>query len=288
MLEPNDDNQGYIIKRDGHPAKNLSEGEKTAIAFSYFIVKVGEKEFKMKDGIIFIDDPISSFDSNFTYHAFSLMKNHFGEVGQLFISTHNFQFFNLVKDWFARKNRNTEDENKNRKLEGKEPKTSPCEFYMIKSVLIDEKRNAKIVELEHTLKNNKSEYAFLFGLLNDFNNKTEEPTFEEIYNIANIGRRFFDIFADFKIPTNTKEQKEKIDLLVKEINDKTKDENDKISAITCDKVFWLINGFSHNSDPLCAIEHKDKNESKEAIKILMKIIKESDPNHYDILEKNLK
>jgi wobble nucleotide-excising tRNase len=59
------DNKGYTIKRDGKPAKNLSEGEKTAIAFSYFVVKVGEGDFDKSKGIIFIDDPISSFDSNF-------------------------------------------------------------------------------------------------------------------------------------------------------------------------------------------------------------------------------
>ena len=72
-LELDGDKNGYIIKRDGKIAKNLSEGEKTAIAFSYFVVKVEEKEFKIKDGIIFIDDPISSFDSNFIYHTFSLI-----------------------------------------------------------------------------------------------------------------------------------------------------------------------------------------------------------------------
>ncbi len=285
-LELDGDKKGYIIKREGHPAKNLSEGEKTAIAFSYFIVKVEEKEFKVKEAIIFIDDPISSFDSNFIYHTFSLIKNHFNEVGQLFISTHNFQFFNLVKDWFIKKNRNIEENNKERKLLGKEEKLTPCEFYMIKCDLNEGKRKAKIIELDNTLKKNKSEYTFLFGLLKDFDAKTEEATFEEIYNIANIGRRFFDIYADFKVPTNSCEQKEKIDILVKEIN-KLKLDEDKISKATCDKLFWLINGFSHNSDPTSAIEHKDKSESKEAIRILLNIVKESDPKHYEILEKNL-
>jgi len=72
--------KGYIIKREGKPANNLSEGEKTAIAFSYFIVKVQEKEFRIKEGIIFIDDPISSFDSNFIYHCFSGRKQGDGSL----------------------------------------------------------------------------------------------------------------------------------------------------------------------------------------------------------------
>jgi HKD family nuclease len=45
--------------------------------------------------------------------------------------------------------------------------------------------------------------------------------------------------------------------------------------------------FSHNSDPTSTIEHKDKSESKDAIKILLNIVKESDPKHFEILEKNL-
>ena len=269
--------KGYIINRNGKPAKNLSEGEKTAIAFSYFIVKVGEGDFDKTKGIIFIDDPISSLDSNFIYHCFSLIKNHFNEVGQLIISTHNFQFFNLVKDWFTKKNQNrvTEEKEEN------------CGFYMIKSILSLNPRQSKFTTLDITLREHKSEYSFLFSLLRDFDGKEEEPSFEEIYNIANIGRRFFDIFADFKIPSNKKDQKEKIDIIVDEINKKKAKEEEKISKVACDKVFWLINGFSHNSDPTSTIEHKNKIESKDAIKVLLNIVKESDPKHFEILLKNI-
>ena len=38
-LELDEDKRGYQIRREGYIAKNLSEGEKTAIAFSYFIAK---------------------------------------------------------------------------------------------------------------------------------------------------------------------------------------------------------------------------------------------------------
>ncbi len=283
-LELDEDKKGYIIQRDEQMAKSLSESEKTAIAFSYFIVKVEEKNFKVDESIIFIDDPISSFDSSFIYHVFSLIKNHFNRAEQLFISTHNFQFFNLIKDWFVRKNRNIEEKNKELVSQGNHKKPIPCEFYMIKSDFDSGKRNAKIIKLDDSLKNNKSEYSFLFRLLKDFDENRNEPTVEDIYNVANIGRRFFDIFADFKIPTNTMEPKNKMDIIVKEIN---KSNKDKISKIDCDKAFWLMNHFSHNSDPISTIEHIDKSESRDAIKILLKIVKESDKKHYEILEKAL-
>ncbi len=34
---------------------------------------------------------------------------------------------------------------------------------------------------------------------------------------------------------------------------------------------------------MSAIEHKDKNECKEVIKVLLEIVKDSDPKHYEIL-----
>lgn len=265
------DNKGYTIKRDGRPAKNLSEGEKTAIAFSYFVVKVGEGDFDKSKGIIFIDDPISSFDSNFIYHCFSMISTYFKEVGQLFISTHNFQLFNLAKDWFIR-------HNQGRKNKGKD---ECCEFFMVENFTESGMRKAKIVELDKTLRNYKSEYHFLFAKLKEFSEK-QDTEYEDFYTIGNMARRFFDIFADFKIPT-IDNQKYKMEVLVKNINDL----DEKISTVDAGKAYKLVNEFSHNSDPTSAIEHKDKSESKDAIKILLNIVKESDPKHFEILENSL-
>lgn len=280
-LELDGDNKGYMIKRDGKPAKNLSEGEKTAIAFSYFVVKVDEGDFDKSNGIILIDDPISSFDSNFIYHCFSMINTYFKDVGQLFISTHNFQLFNLVKEWFINKNNSTKQDNQKLKSENKTEKPIPCEFFMIENFTESDVRKAKVVALDKTLRNYKSEYHFLFVKLKSFS-ETQDTQYENFYTIGNMARRFFDIFADFKIPT-TGDPKSKMEVLVKDINNP----DEKISTVDVGKAYKLINEFSHNSDPTSAIEHKDKSESKEAIKILLNIVKESDPKHFGILEKNL-
>jgi len=282
-LELDEDKKGYIIKRDGQPAKNLSEGEKTSIAFSYFIVKTEEKEFKIKEGIIFIDDPISSFDSNFIYKVFSLINTHFKEVGQLFISTHNFQFFNLTKEWYINRNNHTKKENEKQKLEGKIEKPLPCAFFMVENFTENDTRKAKIVRLDKTLRKYKSEYHFLFSLLNKF--KDIDLDYADFYTIGNVARRFFDIFADFKIP-DSRNQKQKMEAIVKELNE-VKNENEKISDSDWNKAYKLVNEFSHNSDPTSTIEHKDKSESKDAIKILLKIVEKSDPKHYNILIKSI-
>ena len=253
--------QGYKIERNGQLAKNLSEGEKTAIAFSYFVAKVEENSFDKSKGIIFIDDPISSFDSNFIYHCFSMISTHFNsdKIGQLFISTHNFQLFNLVKRWLAGKKH--------------------CEFFMVENYTEADERKAKIVELDRTLRDYESEYQFLFVKLKEFSEK-QDTEYKDFYTIGNMARRFLDIFVDFKIPYKG-DQRSKLNDLIKGINNK----GEKISAVNTNKVYLLMNALSHNSDPTSTIEHKDKQECKDAIEILLKIVEESDPTHFEILDK---
>ncbi|MCX5886277.1 MAG: AAA family ATPase [Proteobacteria bacterium] len=274
QLELDNSKKGYLIKRDGEVADNLSESEKNAIAFSYFIVKTQERGFKIKDGIIFIDDPVSSFDSNFIYHCFSLIKNHFKVAAQLFISTHNFELFNHLKDWFNQKNRKVEsDNNKITKIADKKP--MPCDFFMIENIILNDKRCALIKPLEETLRKFRSEYHFLFARLNQFINDAS-PKYADFYIIGNIARRFLEIYANFKIPT-TGDLASKVAQL----------DTPSISDIEKDKVYRLIQEFSHSLDPVSTIEHKDRSESQEAIKVLMKIVEESDPKHFESLKSTL-
>ena len=274
QLELDDSKKGYFIKRDGDIAKNLSEGEKNAIAFSYFIVKTKEKGFKIQEGIIVIDDPISSFDSNFIYHCFSLIKSHFKEAEQLIVLTHSFEFFNLVKNWFEQKNRKIESDN-NKISNEIDKKPIPCEFYMIENIVENQKRHASILPLEETLKKFKSEYHFLFSRLNQFINE-ESPDYADFYTIGNIARRFLEIYINFKIPT-TGDLKSKVDQL----------DTQTVSETEKDKIYRLIQEFSHGLDPASTIEHKDKSEIQGAIKILMKMVEESDKKHYFSLQKCL-
>ena len=271
--------KGYIIKRNNIFAHNLSEGEKTAIAFSYFIVKVEEKDFIKKNGIIFIDDPISSLDSNYIYHCFSLIKEHFNDVGQLYISTHNFHLFNLVKEWFTGKNKKIDKKNIKLKEKSVELKEYPCEFFMLENYILKNSRNARIILLDKTLKNYKSEYQFLFSRLYKFVSTNSE--FTDLYTIGNIARRYFEIYADFKIP-NSSNQRQKIEELVRIANG----EKPVITSVESDKAYKLINEYSHNYNPLSSIWHTDKNECIDAVNILLKIVKHSDSKHFRILEHN--
>ncbi|WP_373683143.1 AAA family ATPase [Paraburkholderia sp. UYCP14C] len=62
-------------------AKNLSEGEKTAVAFAFFLTKLDELEDFSKS-LVYIDDPISSLDSNHIFQVNSIIRETFFGVVQ--------------------------------------------------------------------------------------------------------------------------------------------------------------------------------------------------------------
>lgn len=103
-----------LVRKNGDIAKNLSDGERTAIAFSYFLTKLKElKSEDFKETIVYIDDPISSLDSAHIYQVTAAINDFFfaktnqvtnnkgswnTTCKQIFISTHNFEFFDLMRE----------------------------------------------------------------------------------------------------------------------------------------------------------------------------------------------
>lgn len=84
---------------DDSLATNLSEGEKTIIAFCYFIISLNDTKHNKNEDIIVIDDPISSLDSNFLYNITVILSEKFLNTkidNQIFLLTHNFYFFKKI------------------------------------------------------------------------------------------------------------------------------------------------------------------------------------------------
>lgn len=188
-FEPKDN--GYVITRNNKPAMHLSEGERTAITFMYFLKTLSEDGFDIKDSIVVIDDPISSLDANSMYSAFGFMKERTKEAKQLFILTHSFSFFRLVRGWFY----NQPGQNK------KDLSKQPSRFYMVEASIKDGKRAASIDDLDNLLKNYESEYHYLFKRVHEEANRQARPDSIEIYyGLPNIGRRLLEAFLTFKLP----------------------------------------------------------------------------------------
>ena len=241
------ENIGYLIKRRGKIAKNLSEGEKTAIAFVYFTIHLKDKEFNLDDGIVVIDDPISSLDSNSIYQAFSFLKNAVKDVKQVFLLTHNFDFLRLLLRWLTYK-----------KLKSK------SSFYMLKNSEKNGVRSAYISKLDKELENHESEYHYLFKLLYEFKS---DGTIASAYHIPNIARKVLETFLMFRIP-NQSSVYSKLEQLPFDDNKKT-------------AIYKFVNDQSHITGK--GFDPSLVNETQNNVKALLELIEHTFEDHHKIL-----
>lgn len=203
----NDEKNGFNLKRGNVLAKNLSEGEKSAIAFSYFLVHLESlfKAGKLLDKIIFIDDPISSLDTNHIAKIYSIINSFFFRQGldpadpnkvvncfkQLFISTHNFEFFSFLKDShrLKRKKKVIKDE--------KVTEIPSVEYYFVKKIGLT---SSTLTPLPQSLRKYKSEYVLLFSQIFSFYAAGCDISSDHFILMPNAIRRFLEMYTLMKIP----------------------------------------------------------------------------------------
>lgn len=249
---------GYQISRNGTPAKNLSEGERTAIAFLYFLKSLGDKSFSLKDGVVVIDDPVSSLDSNALFHAFGFMKDKTKNAGQLFVLTHSHSFFRQVKNWF---NHLPNQDNKN-------VNTRPGRFYMLTSNVANGIRSSSISRLDSLLHKYESEYHYLFSLVYEVANSEEEADLQQNYHLPNIARRLLESFLAFRQPSKSGKLRQQLDLIDFDVAKKT-------------RILRFLHTHSHTgqiSDP----EHDPSIliETKQVLNDLLCLIQKDDDRHF--------
>lgn len=216
--------KGYeILRNDSDPVQgNLSEGEKTAIAFVYFITKLKENDNNIEETIIVIDDPISSFDSNHLFHAYSFMKMNCEKAKQIFILTHNFTFFKLVRDWVSRKNKRDNQDIAN--------------FYVVKANN-ERPRSSTFTNAEPALTRYNSEYHYIFSRLYSLKNQQALET-DDYFLAANLSRKLLEAFLSFKFPKNRGNFANLFNVAVS-ASKNPEDENKE-------KIRKFINEYSHN------------------------------------------
>lgn len=245
----------FRLERSGHPAEHLSEGEKSAIAFAYFLTELkalrNDDPPKLPNTIIFIDDPISSLDSNHIFQVRSLLKDFFktDDFAQLFISTHNFEFFSMLMD--------------SEELFHRQKKTK-ADFYFIKR---NDSGESKIEHLPITFKEYNSEYVSIFHILNDFNKLPDKSTFPHTVLLPNAMRRFLELYTAMKYPSS-----KSVDSRVKAVFTSTGGTYHRVK---------LLHWFSHQNQFEKVQQHDDKLlQIEEAIKDLMEHIEINDELHW--------
>jgi wobble nucleotide-excising tRNase len=262
----------FQILRSNKPAYDLSEGECSLVSFCYFIAKLEDSDSKGKKLSIYIDDPVSSLDSNHIFFVFSLIENLIAKpeidaIGkkvldaegkpvfsyeQLFISTHNLDFLKYLK-----------------KLS--RPKKNHEHFLTVV------KEDSTSLELMPPyLKNYITEFNHLFGEIytcaDPANAATEHHCF---YNFGNNLRKFLEAFLFFKYPFSVSDQQDYNIRIEKFFKD---------DPATEPLVQRLTNEFSHLGGIFDrSVQPVDQAEISKLAKFVLKKIKDNDCDQFECL-----
>ena len=194
-LKSVDDEEGiyFEVSRNEERAYNLSEGEKSLIAFAYYITRLESLSTEEKSKtILFIDDPVSSLDENnilYIYNLiFCLLEKK--EFLQYFLSTHNLDFLKYTNRFSNKK-----------------------DYYLIEKIKEAENIPSKsyIKKLPTHLSNKVTEFVFLFEQIYRVATEDEhENNFSVFYNFPNNGRKFIETLLYFKYPDYKTKNDDKI------------------------------------------------------------------------------
>jgi wobble nucleotide-excising tRNase len=258
------DGGNYSITRYDFPAKNLSEGERTALALSYFIASLNEEGFSIHESLIVLDDPISSLDQNSLYYTASLIKKMVGNANQIIILTHNYDFFREVFKWFK-----AEQISYNKK--NSSAKKDIVSTYMLKRTKAENGNFvSKITRLDSLFHNYDSEYNYFFITLLKYINKPEDRL-EVLYTLPNIARKVLEVFISFKFPQHINHYK-----------DAFADEDIELSEVEKEHLKRLLDIESHTKgvNSLTTFSSGTANELDAQLLCLMRLIKSLDEGHY--------
>lgn len=238
-------------------ADNLSEGEKTSIAFAHFLAKIDKSviEGTSDKEIIFIDDPISSLDYNHIYSVSIIISKLRDKFNQVFVSTHNFELYRLLSQPC-----NTKDKKENGVVNFARDR-----LYFIKRL----EDKSIISKIPKALIEFKTEYNFLFYNLKEF---LINPTEDNIFLIAHCARRFLEIYLLGRYP-NTK----KLDQKLKDFASDNKIDDTELIIL-----YKIVNDESHTHSE----KSFDKSFMINAINKIVELLIRYDNHHYECLEKS--
>jgi wobble nucleotide-excising tRNase len=254
--------EGYQLQRHGRPISGVpSEGEKTAIAISYFLSSIKADNRKIKDAIVVVDDPVSSLDTKALNFACSLVRNRLENAGQVIVLTHNLQCMNeFRKGW----------KSKAREDKGKDPTAA----FLFIDVTIPEgqaKRSSTIVKMSKLLREYDSEYHYLFSHVLRFY-ETPDAYDDHGYMIPNVLRRVLDVFLAFKCPGNSGLPGQ-LEKLCADYGDL---DRDRLAAL---ERLAQVESHSDNLDDLLSFSTMTLEETRAAAKALIEMMEQVDAKH---------
>ena len=176
----------FRIMRNEKPAFNMSEGECSLISFCYFMAKLDDIDTSGKKPIIWIDDPISSLDSNHVFFAYTLLRTVIVETGkyeQLFVSTHNLDFLKYLK-----------------RLTGSDNDKKVKYFIVQRNDTI-----SLLKPMPQYLQKYVTEFNYLFHEIYKCSTMdiVDDSNYTNFYNFGNNARKFLEILMFYYYPDET-------------------------------------------------------------------------------------
>lgn len=243
----------FEVIRNKKKAFNLSEGERSLIAFCYFMAKLGDVATKEERPIIWIDDPISSLDANHIFFVYSLINAEIvGQAGQLFVSTHSLDFLKYL-----------------RRVADK----GETQYFVINR----SDQESTIALMPKHLKDYATEFNYLFEQIYEcsLSKEINDANYATSYNFGNNARKFLETYLYYKYPDKGMNK----DTL------KCFFGNEKSDPALVNRIInessHLKGAFERGSVPF------DAPEITTAAKAILKSIKEKDPDQHSALLKSI-
>lgn len=249
----------FRITRNGAIAKNLSEGERSAVAFVHFMTRLFDEKCPLSETTVVVDDPICSLDANHLFNTYSFVKTKLSECHQLFVLTHNYEFYSLMKEWALH------DEEKR--------KDKPQDTWKSWSIYLMRRKDdgtSTIETIPPELLKFKSEYHYLFATLLRFQKETRSD-YDYLFSLPNITRRFMEAFGGIMIPTHQGLASKLPRIITNEVQR--------------ERVWKFINNFSHNNSLNRSLVIPDVSECKDVVAACLISVERWNATYYkDLVE----
>lgn len=271
------DGDAYSIRRNGKQAEHLSEGEQRSVALLYFLRDIESNGAKLGKRIVIFDDPVSSIDDGTATGAFAYIwdkcigSDNKAGVGQLFVLTHNFDFFrrwiNGLDSAFKSKKKQSEYSirelraSSSRNAEGGQTRAP---YFVLWD---DPKRYAQL----------RSEYHYLFwraaeALANSKNPNTGIIDSYDTAMLPNVCRRLLEGFLSFRYPQHIGSFWKQMSFAIDQLED----------SASKNHMLRLMHEYSHNEQ--CDLTKPIQiHETPTVVEHIFRTIQKLDKQHYDAM-----
>ncbi|WP_370443678.1 AAA family ATPase [Cryobacterium sp. M23] len=235
-ISVSEDGKGYLVERGSKGAKRLSEGERNAIAFAYFLRSLESEGVDPAQTIVVIDDPVSSMDKESLFAGFALAEERTKLFAQVIVLTHDYEYFRLQLG--QRANARKSSEKKIRENDSNERAFPAVSILEIRASVnpTSDSRVSSMRKLPPSLLQHPSEYHYLFLKVAE---AVRDGDHETLPLLGNAARRLLEGFISFRAPSGGNFQ-QKVDLITKAAS---------IDGVLARRVVKFMHGQSHREEP---------------------------------------